>query len=57
MSLNPFSNPFTPMSLAAWAIAAGAAYILFRPKPAVRHEVARPFTDAQRDAWNKAPKQ
>ena len=53
MSLNPFTNPFKPTALAAWAVSGVAAYFLiFRPAPA-KHEVAQPFTDAQREAWNK----
>lgn len=56
MAINPFSQPFTPMSLAAWAVSGVAAYFLIFRQPTQRHEKAQPFSDAQRDAWNKGMK-
>jgi hypothetical protein len=56
MSINPFANPFKPTALAAWAVSGVAAYFfIFRTAPA-KNEVAQPFTDAQREAWNKGQK-
>jgi hypothetical protein len=57
MSINPFSNPLAPMSLAAWAISGVAAYFFIFQKPAaLRTEVAQSFSEAQRDAWNQGKK-
>lgn len=56
MSINPFSNPLAPMSLAAWAISGVAAYFLFLKPERQQHERANVFSDAQRDAWNKGMK-
>jgi len=53
MAVNPFSNPFAPMSLAAWAVSGVAAYFIIFKQPVQKNEPAVPFTNAQREAWNK----